>query len=612
LGHIIRHDSIRPAPSHIKAVVDFPQPENAKQLQRFLGIANYVRRFISHFSTTAAPLTQLLQKDAPFHWGSAQKEAFKALKSALTSEPVLKIFDPSLPVELYTDASLVGIGAVLMQDKHPIGYYSRKLNKHEANYTTSELECLAVVNAVEHFHVYLDGNKFIIFSDHSALQWLFKNKKPHKRLCRWAIHLSQYEYTIVHRPGKTLQHADALSRAPVFSESTFAMIASDNIRLTQQQEGMEPNNQQFIDENGVISFRLKGTVRQVVPKSLVPQLLLASHDNAGHDGINKCLKSLSRNYWWPGMKNDIRDHILSCHTCQIVKPSHHPTYGPLIPLESPTEPLALFAMDTIVMGSAAKNTKAKYIQVLIDHHSRYVWAKSTKTNTAAAAISVLDDALKSVKLAPNPRLLTDNGTNFRSKDFERYLKRHNIRHSFTSTYHPQTNGTNERVNGTIVTKLKLLRQLSPHRKWSTLLPEAIDIYNQSIHSTTGFTPRYLLFGLTEEGTTSSSLTEDRKMAVTRTEEFKRKKKELFDSKHKPMSLKVGDLVKKAIPTNHPMNNKLTPRFEGPFEVVSQESGVNYRIVKVGTQAPVTLVHVSQLDVYRKRRTQLQVRENEMS
>jgi hypothetical protein len=300
------------------------------------------------------------------------------------------------------------------------------------------------------------------------------------------------------------------------------------------------------------------------------------------------------------MKNDIRDHILSCHTCQIVKPSHHPTYGPLIPLETPTEPLALFAMDTIVMGSAAKNSKAKYIQVLVDHHSRYVWAKATKTNTAAAAISVLDDAFKSAKLAPNPRLLTDNGTNFRSKDFERYLKRHNIRHSYTSAYHPQTNGTNEKVNGTIITKLKLLRQLHPQRKWSTLLPEAIDTYNRSIHSNTGFTPRHLLFGLNEEGITSASLADDRRLAVKRTEEFKRKKKELFDSKHKPLVLKVGDLVKKRIPTNHPMNNKLTPRFEGPFEVVSQESEVNFRIVRVATHAPITLAHASQLEVYHKR------------
>jgi hypothetical protein len=176
LGHKIGYNTVKPCKEHITAVLDFPQPKTVKQLRRFLGLSGYLRSFVEKYATIAEPLTSLLRKDSKYNWSEKQEKAFNEIKQALVKEPVLHIFNPELDIELYTDASKVGIGAILMQNKHPISYYSRRLNEHESNYTSSELECLAVVDSVEKFHVYLHGTHFTVISDHSALQWLFKIK----------------------------------------------------------------------------------------------------------------------------------------------------------------------------------------------------------------------------------------------------------------------------------------------------------------------------------------------------------------------------------------------------------------------------------------------------
>ena len=178
------------------------------------------------------------------------------------------------------------------------------------------------------------------------------------------------------------------------------------------------------------------------------------------------------------MRHDIKTYVQSCHSCQLVKTSNHPSSGQLQPLPTPDKPLDLISMDTVVMGSSARETKAKYIQIVLDHNTRFVWAKATPTNTAQAAISILEEVFRTAGDAK--RLLTDQGTSFRSKALKRFLRNHNCSHSFTSTYHPQTNGANERVNGTIVRGIRLTLQDKPHLKWSTFLKSVIDHYNNTI------------------------------------------------------------------------------------------------------------------------------------
>jgi transposase InsO family protein len=605
LGHVIADSKVRPPSSKVKAVLDFPRPESYKEIQRFHGLANYLREYINNFSIIAAPLTRLLRKDTQFIWSDEQEDAFEQIKAAMANEPVRKIFDPNLKCELHTDASTVGIGAILIQDSHPIGYFSRRLSDAETRYTPTELECMAVVNAIEYFRIYLEGTHLTVVTDHSALQWLLKFSNTKRRLFRWSKDLSIYDFNVIHRAGKNMEHVNDLSRAPVNSQIRSAsdinlLVSSDNLIKAQLRSDCKPIGRQFI-KDGILSIKIRGVSRQVIPKPMISTVLKSCHDESGHPGYKKCIRQISQSYWWPQMYSDIRTYCKTCHTCQIIKPSTHPNYGQLQPLPTPTKPMEFIAMDTIVMGTSAKATKAKYIQVVIDHHSRYVWAKATPTNTAQAVVGVLENIFHNVGVPE--RILTDNGTNFTSRVFRKFLKDNNVRTSYTTTYHPQTNGTNEKVNDTLVKGLRMAISESPKLKWSTLLSRVVDNYNNTIHSTTGFTPSYLLFGK-DTCNTRLPLDEARRLAYQRSEDFKARKKEAYDRSHKPLNLKPGDLVKRRIPSNHPNNTKLTPKFDAVYKVVSQLSPVNYEIIKQGDNPASFNIHVSQLEPYYQREPNL--------
>src|SRR5262249_27746389 len=184
--------------------------------------------------------------------------------------------------------------------------------------------------------------------------------------------------------------------------------------------------------------------------------------------------------------DDIKCYVHTCPTCQLVKTSSKPPLGQLQAPPTPTLPMQMWAMDTVVMGSAANNSKAKYIQVFIDHHSRYVWAFATPKNTTATIINCMQSLFSTVG-KPNV-IISDRGTNYTSHQFKRYLNEHNVTHRLTSSYHPQANGLCEKANHTIVVALRLAINLRPKVKWSSLLPQVLDNYNRTPTDATGFTP----------------------------------------------------------------------------------------------------------------------------
>jgi hypothetical protein len=197
LGHSISNLGIGTNDEAVKAVKEFPTPENVHELKRFLGLAVYYRRFIKDFSSIAAPLHLLLKKDQKWEWTEEQTCSFDKVKEKLISAPLLVHPDYTKPFYLYTDASNYGLGAVLSQKddgdhEHPIIYLSRSLTPAESNYTATELECLAIVWAIKKLHSYLDGSTFTLFTDHSALQWLFDFKGTNRRILRWAMELQPY------------------------------------------------------------------------------------------------------------------------------------------------------------------------------------------------------------------------------------------------------------------------------------------------------------------------------------------------------------------------------------------------------------------------------------
>ncbi|UYV85025.1 hypothetical protein LAZ67_X004328 [Cordylochernes scorpioides] len=225
LGHIISHNQLKPDPGKVKSIQDFPRPDTVKKVRQFMGLANYYRKFVKDFSKISFPLVRLTRKNQPFIWNEEIEESFAKLKMALSTKPVLAIYNPDYPSKVYTDASKYGIGAILTQigpdnEEHVIAYYSKTLQPHQENYSAYEMECLAVIQATDHFHVYIENQPFEIITDHAALQWLFTMKKPKPKYFRWILSLSSKSCNIVHRSGKQQTHVDALSRLPVVNIAT--------------------------------------------------------------------------------------------------------------------------------------------------------------------------------------------------------------------------------------------------------------------------------------------------------------------------------------------------------------------------------------------------------
>ena len=218
LGYTIGRGVIKPQINKVEAIQNWPRPLNKKQVKAFLGLTGYYRRFIENFASIASPLTDLTKgKDSTMvKWTPEAEQAFQNLKQALCAQPVLVTPDFKKEFIVQTDASDVGIGAVLSQvrdgEEHPVVYLSKKLNEHEKKYSIVEKECFAIKWAVEALRYYLVGRTFKLVTDHAPLKWMCQNREKNRRVTRWFMSLQDYSFTVEHRPGRQLGNADALSR----------------------------------------------------------------------------------------------------------------------------------------------------------------------------------------------------------------------------------------------------------------------------------------------------------------------------------------------------------------------------------------------------------------
>ena len=219
LGYVVGHGCVTPPEAKVEAIRRFPAPSCRRSLQRFLGMVGYYRRFVPHYSTLLAPLTDLLQKGQKWKWSEECDKAFVGLKNVLCSLPVLQAPDFSRPFALAVDASNVGVGAVLMQPDnlnihHPVCYFSKKFNSAQRNYSVIEQELLALILALQHFEVYVPthGPTITVYSDHSPLQFLNRFKFKNTRLTRWSLLLQEYDLKVQHIKGTDNKVADCLSR----------------------------------------------------------------------------------------------------------------------------------------------------------------------------------------------------------------------------------------------------------------------------------------------------------------------------------------------------------------------------------------------------------------
>jgi hypothetical protein len=218
LGHVVAEEGIATDPEKITAVLEWPTPRNVHDVRSFLGTCSYYRRFIKSFAAIARPLHKLTEKTTPFHWNSDCETAFRTLQQSLTTAPILGYPDMKDLFILDTDASGFGLGAVLSQSRNGkeqvIAYYSKSWGKAKIIYCVTRRELLAIIQSVKHFHHYLYGIRFLVRTDHSALNWLLHFKNPEGQIARWLEFLATYDMEVSHRPAKQHGHADAMSRRP--------------------------------------------------------------------------------------------------------------------------------------------------------------------------------------------------------------------------------------------------------------------------------------------------------------------------------------------------------------------------------------------------------------
>ncbi|GJS51155.1 putative reverse transcriptase domain-containing protein [Tanacetum coccineum] len=306
-------------PTKIKAVKNWASPTTPSVILQFLGLACYYRRFIEGFSKIAKPMMELTQKDRKFDWG--EETAFQLLKQKLCVVPILALPEGSDDFVVYCDASIKGLGAVLMQRMKVHAYTSRQLKIHEKNYTTHDLELGAVVFALKICRHYLYGTKYVVFTDHKSLQHILNEKELNMRQRRWIELLSDYDCEIRYHLGKANVVVDALSRK------------EKGQTVTTQKEAVKVENIKAEDIGGMLKrlgARADGTLclgnRSWLPcygdtRSLI---MHESHKSkySIHPGADKMYHDMKMLYWWPNMKADIATYVSKCLTCVKVKAEH--------------------------------------------------------------------------------------------------------------------------------------------------------------------------------------------------------------------------------------------------------------------------------------------------
>ena len=324
LGHIISEKGVEINHSKVAVIESFPAPKNVKKVREFLGMCNFYRKFIKGFSQIAAPMYALLKADVEFQWTEERNLAFEKLKHALANTPVLAHPNMEKKFIVTTDASTTGIGYILSQEddngqEHPIIYGGRSLRKHEKNYPITELECLAVVEGVKQFHIYLADKTFEIYTDHKALTGLINTKPEKGRLNRWAQFLMSYKKEIHYREGKKMANADALSRReyPEPKEEDIPDIVDEKVVLS-----LEPT-QNFVDTSKTyheITFEYENDTPEVnflttTPK-FEPNISTLSDSNIANDQANdpdfKYIYAYLKNNTLPNTTELMRRVLVEC------------------------------------------------------------------------------------------------------------------------------------------------------------------------------------------------------------------------------------------------------------------------------------------------------------
>ena len=438
LGHIVSSKGVQADPDKLKAITSYPAPHDIKELRQFLGLSNYYRRFIEHYSDITEPLHKLTRKSgAGYQWSDECDNAFRVLKQRLTTPPILAYPNFAYPFILATDASGTALGGFLSQtingSEQVIAYWSRQMNKAERRYSTIEREALAVVAAVKEFYPYLYGRSFTLLTDHNPLTSLQGLKDTGGRLTRWLLYLQQFDMKVLYRPGRCNGNADTMSRRPDDSADQVAVVNeitclsnTDMLRQEQandvyiaeimqklQTNGSNRKQGEYLLKEGLLMRQQGGSdgsrTQLVVPVTLRQMVLEELHDKSGHLGIHKTLEKVKERFFWEGCEQDVRNIVQQCERCQKRTNPVPTQHTPIGTIES-NHPFEKLSWD--IMGPLpAAASGCRYVLVVTDLFTKWVEAFPLKSTDSVTLARVLVDEVICRYGVPH-YLHSDQGANF--------------------------------------------------------------------------------------------------------------------------------------------------------------------------------------------------------
>ena len=539
LGHYVGRDGVRMVQDKVAAVEHWPVPTCQKEVEQFIGLAGYYRRFIDGFSRVAAPLTQLCgtlkkakgsaQRTPPkkrFFWGAEQQQAFDALKRAVASGPCLALPDESKPYIVHTDASGYATGAVLMQQHEgglrPIAFLSKRMSEAEQRYPVHEQELLAILNALKAWRHYLGGRRFEVLTDHQSLQYVETSAMATPRQMRWAAWLAEFDFGIKYVRGELNGAADALSRGAAGSgreRSTAAdqdtgadgqllvaaigelqplavrihEAARDDQAYQAQLRGSDAQleKQGLVQSGGLLYKVVSGAVLVPQNEGLRTYLLSAAHDTffGGHRGANITAAWLKERVYWANMDAEAAAFVRSCEQCQRNKPDNRGRMGLPQSIEVPEGAWDVLCMDFV---GPLPRTPAGFdaIMVVIDKLTRYVYYMPLKTtSTAQEVYRLLNERVLAERGIPKA-IISDRDTRFTSHFWEALWAGLATELKRSTAFHPQTDGQTEAANRRMVEALRSYVD-ADQRNWDVLLPELQTAMNDAVCESTGYSPFFM-------------------------------------------------------------------------------------------------------------------------
>lgn len=520
IGHQISAGGILPSNSKIEAILSFRRPVNESEVRSFLGLANYLSKFIPNLAILDEPLRALTRTGCTFIWNDDHERSFEQIKTAMANVKSLGFFKIEDRTAVMTDASPTGLGALLLQTDESgrsriVSGASKSLTETEKKYCQTEKEALAIVWAVERFYTYLYGNEFDILTDCKALQYLFTTRsRPCARIERWVLRIQSFDYKVIYIPGEK-NTADVLSRLGTLTAVPFdpseeltiqqvAMHAATTAALNWTEivkaSQLDPEIREVLEyleqdkpDELPLSFRIVANElcrcddvllrsdRIVIPSTLRNRVLRVAHE--GHIGMRMMKAHLRSAVWWPKMDSDVEHVVKSCRSCILVSAPDPPQ--PMIRKDLPYGPWEDIAVDFL-----GPLPEGQTLFVAVDYYSRFIEVCEMTHTTAKDTILQLSKMF--CRYGVPITLRADNGPQLNCEELQSFCEEIGVRLVNTIPYWPQQNGEVERQNRSILKRLKIAQEVG--QDWRRALDQYILSYHSTPHPTTGRSPFDLMFG----------------------------------------------------------------------------------------------------------------------